>query len=1077
MAARRKSGGADIKHYESQDIIEQFEHIREPLAQELKRSHPDADASFTAKDLSLFVYALQQFQEDVLGATSAHILASTAPARIPAKLFRHDALSTTSPIYKILKSAYEFRHTQGWRDWDLLNPTKRTLYIELVSHIRNDLVSQGIIKNPAVALVDAIEGDERERLSASVKRLGGTVVTDISKATHIVHPSTEELESPEGEEWLRTLDKKDGKVLVHYWYYPDSYDEWLPENIDFMDPEPAPEHAGAWSVSTRWIRDSAKYNEWMNEEDYEPGQDQNTDNDSVAGSPAPSTTRYGKRDNSDLRHESVAKRLKRSSSSTPMDALPDHPLLQVVSLDQQNVNRRGGKKNEFEPIPGGELANIPETPVSTNTADKAAPTSATATPAPESAKETTAAADSDAMDVDAKEGEAETKVPKTEESSKPGEAKPAEQESNRGSQPPETEEALSQADAERLQLEEEAGRYLQQQTQEVIIPSYAAWFNMAKIHEIEHKSLPEFFNLKNRSKTPTVYKDYRDFMINTYRLNPSEYLTVTACRRNLAGDVCAIIRVHAFLEQWGLINYQVDAETRPSTVGPSFTGHFRVTVDTPRGLQPFYPNVAASTAVQSNNELSTAVATEKAKPAAITDPNLELRRNIYAADATPTAKEGEEIADKKPQFNCFTCGTDCTLVRYHSIKTKNFELCTSCYTEGRFPSTMSSGDFIRMTSPYFKQGTDEAWTDQETLLLLEGLEMYDDDWNQISEHVGTRTREQCILHFLQLPIVDPYLNEMPEKDLGPLRYVRSAPPFSQADNPIMSVVAFLASVVNPGVAAAAAQSAIKEMGKAAKKRVDAEKAKAAATAAEAEGGANGKSADEQASSKEGEEKEKEGEATKTPKVEESDAAMDVDDTTATASSTAEKEDTEMKQDDEKEAKAAGEEETESPQSTLERVAAAALGCAAAKSKALASYEERELHRLAMAVVEIELKKLELKLQQFEELESVLEIEKRELERQRQQVYLDRLQMKKSIMAMQEKMFLARQTNNPQVFQSVTVPPGGLNGTGHAFQNPDNAATSAEGVRTQPVQQDGSNAPLVPPSRDANAEGVKIQTLP
>lgn len=46
-------------------------------------------------------------------------------------------------------------------------------------------------------------------------------------------------------------------------------------------------------------------------------------------------------------------------------------------------------------------------------------------------------------------------------------------------------------------------------------------------------------------------------MIDTYRLNPTEYLTSTACRRNLAGDVCAIMRVHGFLEQWGLINYQV----------------------------------------------------------------------------------------------------------------------------------------------------------------------------------------------------------------------------------------------------------------------------------------------------------------------------------------------------------------------------------------------------------------------------------------------------------------------------------------------------------------------------------------
>lgn len=115
----------------------------------------------------------------------------------------------------------------------------------------------------------------------------------------------------------------------------------------------------------------------------------------------------------------------------------------------------------------------------------------------------------------------------------------------------------AQIEATRLRLEEQARKYLAAQTHEVIIPSYAAWFDMSKIHPVERRALPEFFNSKNRSKTPSVYKDYRDFMINTYRLRPMEYLTVTACRRNLAGDVCAIMRVHAFLEQWGLVNYQV----------------------------------------------------------------------------------------------------------------------------------------------------------------------------------------------------------------------------------------------------------------------------------------------------------------------------------------------------------------------------------------------------------------------------------------------------------------------------------------------------------------------------------------
>lgn len=115
----------------------------------------------------------------------------------------------------------------------------------------------------------------------------------------------------------------------------------------------------------------------------------------------------------------------------------------------------------------------------------------------------------------------------------------------------------SQSAQAKSNLEAAANSHLVAQTHQIILPSYSTWFDMQTIHAIEKKSLPEFFNGRNRSKTPAVYKDYRDFMINTYRLNPVEYLTVTACRRNLAGDVCAIMRVHAFLEQWGLINYQV----------------------------------------------------------------------------------------------------------------------------------------------------------------------------------------------------------------------------------------------------------------------------------------------------------------------------------------------------------------------------------------------------------------------------------------------------------------------------------------------------------------------------------------
>jgi len=88
--------------------------------------------------------------------------------------------------------------------------------------------------------------------------------------------------------------------------------------------------------------------------------------------------------------------------------------------------------------------------------------------------------------------------------------------------------------------------------------------------------------------------------------------------------------------------------------------------------------------------------------------------------------------------------------------------------------------------------------------------MYKDDWNKVCEHVSTRTQDECILKFLQLPVEDPYL-EGNGSALGPLAY--SAIPFSQSGNPVMSTVAFLASVVDPRVASAAAKAALEEFSK------------------------------------------------------------------------------------------------------------------------------------------------------------------------------------------------------------------------------------------------------------------------
>nr|MBE5726421.1 moira [Cucujiformia] len=277
---------------------------------------------------------------------------------------------------------------------------------------------------------------------------------------------------------------------------------------------------------------------------------------------------------------------------------------------------------------------------------------------------------------------------------------------------------------------------------------YAAWFDYNSIHEVEKRALPEFFNGRNKSKTPEIYLAYRNFMVDTYRLNPTEYITSTACRRNLAGDVCAIMRVHAFLEQWGLINYQVDTDSRPTPMGPPPTSHFHILSDTPSGLQPVNPPKTPQPSA--------------AKTLLDLDRTAELKKT----------ENGEPIS--------------------------SFGLKLDQYAKK--PAALRNKSAASLT---------RDWTEQETLLLLEGLEMYKDDWNKVCEHVGSRTQDECILHFLRLPIEDPYLED-PEAGgaLGPLAY--QPIPFSKAGNPIMSTVAFLASIVDPRVAAAAAKSAMNE---------------------------------------------------------------------------------------------------------------------------------------------------------------------------------------------------------------------------------------------------------------------------
>ena len=166
--------------------------------------------------------------------------------------------------------------------------------------------------------------------------------------------------------------------------------------------------------------------------------------------------------------------------------------------------------------------------------------------------------------------------------------------------------------------------------EQIIIPESAKWFKMDEIHEIEKKSLPEFFNGKYQSKTPEIYKKYRNFIINLYRQNPSIYLTGTACRRHLSGDVCAILRLHKFLEQWGLINFKFEPKFKPNNnfVPKSFNYKSPIYIDSTTFIIDKDNN--ASNIIGNNN----IVLTNKGKELMTLYPINKISENIFRSFLT-----------------------------------------------------------------------------------------------------------------------------------------------------------------------------------------------------------------------------------------------------------------------------------------------------------------------------------------------------------------------------------------------------------------------------------------------------------
>lgn len=327
------------------------------------------------------------------------------------------------------------------------------------------LISAKLYTLPVVFVKPDVDKGVQQKVKEIVRKRNGQVVETEETATHIIFGSVDPLK----EEYGRPVIKRDKMIMMHWYYFPNSFDTWV--NLETagleglsIESTPSP-HSGPWRVSSTWVYDTDQYNEWMSEEDYEvdengvkkvhprlmsvedlmnPSEDRNKKN------------KGGKRKRSPSPPSKVGKRKSGRSPAVGKKTKPEDPESEDTTRDME------------EPTPEPNIIEVPPTPPSSQ-----------ATPKKD-------------HELQPLKGGSITDL-----SEEPEERVGGGEDSQTGK----TSDTNTQDDGQEDNVTE--------QTHHIIIPSYSAWFDYNSIHEVEKRAMPEFFNGRNKSKTPEIYLAYR----------------------------------------------------------------------------------------------------------------------------------------------------------------------------------------------------------------------------------------------------------------------------------------------------------------------------------------------------------------------------------------------------------------------------------------------------------------------------------------------------------------------------------------------------------------------------------------
>ncbi|PIN06750.1 hypothetical protein CDL12_20693 [Handroanthus impetiginosus] len=279
-----------------------------------------------------------------------------------------------------------------------------------------------------------------------------------------------------------------------------------------------------------------------------------------------------------------------------------------------------------------------------------------------------------------------------------------------------------------------------------VVPIHAGWFSWTKIHPLEERMLPSFFSGKSESRTPELYMEIRNWIMKKFHYNPTAQVELKHLSELTVGELDARQEVMEFLDYWGLINYHPFPHHEPASATVDADGDPAKDESETEKIDSLVEKLFQFETVQSWTP---------------TVPRMNMAMPAMSSGLFPESVVADELVKSEGpsvEYHCNSCSADCSRKRYHCQKQADFDLCADCFNNRKFGSDMSPSDFILMEPGEAGSASGGKWTDQETLLLLEAIELFRDNWSEIAEHVATKTKAQCILHFVQMPIEDAFFN-------------------------------------------------------------------------------------------------------------------------------------------------------------------------------------------------------------------------------------------------------------------------------------------------------------------------------